>query len=83
MVSTDLATIAFGTNAFNTLANNEVYRNYKRNKLMIDLADIPEAVKSDIINTYEKSKPAHQSKILNYLIKKRCKMLIECIEDFT
>lgn len=66
-----------------SIMGNEVYRNYKRNKLMIDLADIPEAVKSDIINTYEKSKPAHQSKILNYLIKKRCKMLIECIEDFT
>ena len=28
MVSTDLATIAFSTNAFETLANNEVYRNY-------------------------------------------------------
>ena len=36
MVSTDLATIGFGTNAFETLANNEVYRNYLGEKFMMN-----------------------------------------------
>ena len=58
------------------------YRNYCRNKTLIDLAETPTLLKQNIINSYESYKLPHRSKILNYLIKKRCKLLIESIEDF-
>jgi hypothetical protein len=60
----------------------EIYRNYCRNKRMIDLTQTPSNLVEEINKTYEESKPAHQSKVLNYLIKKRCKMLIECAGEF-
>lgn len=60
----------------------DVYRNYQRNKKLIDLSEMPNDIKEKIINTYEGYKPPHKSKFLNYLIKKRCKLLIECIEEF-
>jgi hypothetical protein len=62
--------------------DSEVYRNYCRNKRLIDLSEMPVSLKEEIINTYESKKPASKMKILNYLIKNRCKMLIECIEEF-
>ena len=61
----------------------EVYRNYCRNKKMIDLSEAPAELKEKIIDTYNSSKPAHRMKILNYLIKNRCKLLIECVEEFS
>tara|TARA_R110002096_G_scaffold137295_4_gene290624 strand:+ start:5437 stop:6288 length:852 start_codon:yes stop_codon:yes gene_type:complete len=60
----------------------EIYRNYKRNQLLVDLTYIPEAIKKDIIDTSESVKVPPRMKILNYFIKNRCKLLIECIEDF-
>ena len=62
--------------------SDEVYRNYKRNQLLVDLAYIPAEIKKSIIDTSEAVKVPHRMKILNYLIKNRCKLLIECIEDF-
>jgi len=60
----------------------EQYRNYCRNKKMIDLHEIPEDLYKTIIDTFEAYKPAPKMKVLNYLIKKRCKLLIECTEEF-
>lgn len=60
----------------------ETYRNFIRNKKLIDLTETPDSVKQEIINTYDKIKVSHKSRVLNYLIKKRCKMLIECVGDF-
>ena len=39
-------------------------------------------IKKNIIDTYESAKVQPRMKILNYFIKNRCKLLIECIEDF-
>ena len=60
----------------------EVYRNYQRNKKLIDLTEIPEDIQKSIINKYDSQKPAMKMKVLNYLIKKRCKLLIEVVEEF-
>lgn len=62
--------------------DSETYRNYCRNKKLIDLSEMPDDLRASIINTYENTKAAHKMKVLNYLIKKRCKMLIECVEEF-
>lgn len=63
--------------------NDDIYRNYQRNKTLIDLTQIPDVIKSRIMETYEAYKPAPKMKIFNYLVKKRCKLLIESISDFS
>ena len=64
----------------------DVYRNYMRNKKMIDLTEesqCPDTVKHEIINTYEsQDKSGNRKKVMNYLIKKRCRLLLECVGDF-
>jgi len=62
--------------------DSEVYRNYQRNKTLIDLNEIPENLSTSIINKFNNTKKPMQMKVLNYLIKKRCNQLIECVEEF-
>ncbi len=58
LVSTDLATIAFSTNAFNLLANNEVYRNYLGPKTYDELVKKKTNLKNKILlNTEIKINP--------------------------
>ena len=65
-----------------TIMPLEVQRNYQRNKTLIDLTQIPEVVVQTIINNFNEQKTAPKMKVLNYLIKKRCNMLIESVEEF-
>jgi len=58
------------------------YRNYQRNKTLIDLDEIPNTIQEVIINTFDNQKPAMKMKVLNYLVKKRCTNLIEVAEEF-
>ena len=60
----------------------EIYRNYQRNRKLIDLTETPENLSQEIINTYNTQKLPMKMKVLNYLIKKRCKHLIEVVEEF-
>lgn len=65
-----------------SVMTDEVYRNYQRNKLLIDLDMIPQEMQGEIINTYETQQVAPRARILDYLIQKRCKMLIESVQEF-
>lgn len=69
-----------------TFKGIDVGTHFKRNDLIIDLSKTPRELKNAIIDIYDaqshKSKTLSQQKILNYLIKKRCKHLISVIEDF-
>ena len=65
-----------------TIMPLEVQRNYQRNKTLIDLTQIPEVVVQTIINNFNEQKTAPKMKVLNNLIKKRCNMLIESVEEF-
>lgn len=61
----------------------EVYRNFLRNQTLIDLSCSPDALKEEIINTYNKQdKWENKGKVLPYLIEKRCRRLIDDIGDF-
>ena len=60
----------------------ETKRNYQRNKTLIDLSEIPTHIYNSIIQEYDSQIPAMRMKVLNYLIKKRCKNLIEVVEEF-
>lgn len=65
-----------------TAMDTETYRNYQRNKLLIDLDMIPKNYQESIINTYEQQQVAPRARMLDYLIKKRCKMLVDSIQEF-
>jgi len=62
--------------------DDDVYRNYQRNKKLIDLTDIPEDIQESIINNFNGQTKTPNMKVLNYLIKKRCNHLIEVVEEF-
>jgi 5'-3' exonuclease len=55
---------------------------YSRNKLLIDLREIPMDVKERIIVEYDNAKPAPKSKLFNYFIEKKLKNLMDVIEDY-
>ena len=60
-----------------------IYRNYLRNKKMIDLTETPDAIKEEIINSFESQDPKkNKGKVFPYLVKKRCKRLVECVQEF-
>jgi 5'-3' exonuclease len=56
--------------------------NFVRNATLIDLSFIPVEIKEKIINTYDETKPAGRSKLLNYFIEHKLKNLMEVIEEF-
>jgi hypothetical protein len=60
------------------------YRNYLRNKKLIDLTETPKALKEEIINTFEQqgNKSDNKKKVMSYLIANNCVNLVEVIGDF-
>lgn len=61
----------------------EVYRNYMRNKKLIDLSETPENVTKDIINNFMSQDPwTNKGKVFPYLVEKRCRLLVEVVEEF-
>jgi hypothetical protein len=60
----------------------DAYRNYIRNKTVIDLDCIPSDIKADILHAYGAAPSKNNSKILNYLIANRCNMLVSSAEEF-
>jgi|TARA_B110000438_G_scaffold12091_1_gene11833 5'-3' exonuclease len=60
----------------------EVFRNYIRNREMIDLDRTPTDIKKESIDQYENYKYPNRQNILTYLIENRMKMLIENAGEF-
>ena len=69
-------------NIDDVLPNDEVKRNYQRNKKLIDLTCCPEELSSEIIHKYKEAPVNDRSKLLNYFIKTRLKTLTESIGEF-
>ena len=65
-----------------SVMDETTYRNYQRNQQLIDLSLIPQEIKDQIINTYESQVLPPRARILDYLIKKRCKLLVESVSEF-
>ena len=59
----------------------EVYRNYIRNKTLIDLDNTPQEVKDKIATQYNNYVLPRQN-VMNYLVEKRCRLLLEDIPAF-
>lgn len=57
-------------------------RNWARNKSLVDFAYIPEDVKKSILDAYEVEPKGNKMAIMNYLIKNKCRLLLDEIESF-
>lgn len=55
---------------------------FHRNKLMIDLSEIPQKYKEQILDEYSKDKEVGRSQLFNYFVEKKLKNLITDIQDF-
>ena len=62
--------------------NEEMMRNYQRNKTLIDLECIPSDLKERILLEYQNPPKGDRSKLLNYFIQKRLRNLMNDIGDF-
>lgn len=66
-----------------TMPKDELFvRNYQRNRLLVDLSYIPSEIQDTIINTFTNYILNDRSKILNYFITHRMKMMMEHLEEF-
>ena len=61
---------------------DEMYRNFYRNKTMVDLGETPESIRLNIITNYETQELVSRADLLNYFVSKRLKNLMEHIEEF-
>tara|TARA_E500000318_G_scaffold59836_1_gene55545 strand:- start:1275 stop:2123 length:849 start_codon:yes stop_codon:yes gene_type:complete len=66
----------------NTMATDEIVRNYSRNKNLIDLECIPVDVETDILKTFAEAPCGDRSKMLTYFIENKLKELTNSIGDF-
>jgi len=73
---------ANGDSQLMDMMGQDTYRNYCRNKSVIDFDYIPEDIKTDINNKYNQQTNKNKRGVLTYLIEKRCNMLIDSVADF-
>lgn len=64
------------------ITSDEMWRNFQRNRELVDLSRIPEDIKESIIDSYEKQKGGDRSGLLNYFIANRMTQLIELVDEF-
>jgi 5'-3' exonuclease len=62
--------------------DEETLRRYHRNKMMIDLSQIPASYKEKILEEYNKDKEVGREHLFNFFIKKKLKHLVTDIQDF-
>ena len=72
----------FIKNGFAACKTDEEKRNWQRNQTLVDFKYIPEEVKETILEAFEVEPKGNKMAIMNYLIKHKCRLLLDDIEDF-
>jgi hypothetical protein len=63
--------------------SDEERRNWDRNEMLVSFSKIPEDIKTSIVNEYIQNVPkVDRMKIMNYLIKHKCRLLLNSLEEF-
>lgn len=62
--------------------DEETLRRYYRNKMMIDLAEIPQKYQQQIMDKYNEDKGIGREHLFNFFVKNKLKNLITDIQDF-
>ena len=53
-----------------------------RNKYMVDLSMVPDSIKNEVLNKYENESNKDKSKLFNYFITHKLKLMMENVGDF-
>jgi 5'-3' exonuclease len=71
-------------NIIDTIDNLEgpLFRNYCRNKKLIDLSEVPEEIAKKVIESYKSQEDKGRDKMFNYFIANKLKHLMEHIQEF-
>jgi hypothetical protein len=64
------------------LLDSATDRNFMRNKHMVDLSMVPESIKEQVLNKYESESGKDRSKLFNYFITHKLKLMMENVGDF-
>lgn len=74
------------TQLLNTVPDKDwderTYRNFCRNRELIDLSYIPTEIKEKVLDQYNNQEKRDRSKLMNYFIANKLKNLIESINEF-
>ncbi|CAB4162958.1 Exo 5'-3' exonuclease (including N-terminal domain of PolI) [uncultured Caudovirales phage] len=62
--------------------DHPIFRNYWRNKSLIDLSLVPEEIKTKVMESFNSQANRGKEKLLNYFIQHKLKNLMENIGDF-
>ena len=62
--------------------NEEILSAYHRNKMMIDLREIPQNYKDEILEKYYTDKTVGREQLFNFFVQKKLKNLLSDIQDF-
>jgi len=60
----------------------EIYQNFCRNRMLIDLKEIPERIINQVYDQYDNQDGKSRDKLFNYFIKNKLKNLMENISEF-
>jgi len=60
----------------------EMLRNYKRNKQLVDLGEVPESIRINITKQFETTQVGERSRLLTYFVNHRLKNLTENLSEF-
>lgn len=72
----------FIDNGISACRTDEERRNWQRNVTLVDFKYIPEDIKNAVLEAYEQPAKGSKVAIMNYLIKNKCRLLLDEIEDF-
>ncbi len=65
-----------------SMFDETMLRNFKRNQTLIDLSNVPPKIEQKIIEAFEKGPQGERRNLLNYFIENRLKYLMESISEF-
>ena len=72
----------FFDKGFDACRTDEERRNWQRNETLVNFKFIPEDIKESILEAFEVKPTGDKNAIMNYLIKKKCRLLLNEIEEF-
>lgn len=68
--------------SLDTIFNDAELRNWNRNKMLIDLTQVPQNIRDEVLRQYEEQSDKNRDKLFNYFIKYKLKNLTEKIGEF-
>jgi hypothetical protein len=63
-------------------SSDQMTRGYKRNEHLIDLEFVPDELRQEILSQYKNANAGDRSKLFNYFVKHKLKILMENIQEF-